>query len=398
MAVSEVMATARRSVMSVAASVAVSDGGPATVVVGTNVRLRHRGHDAIVVSTDADGRRRLDVPRGQPIDWRGARVLFTRVHAPRNISASIPQFVTVMRLARSVEVIHLHGLYTFQAVVVAILSQASRVPFVLQVHGVLEPYQRQRSRLAKRLFDLVVGDRILNTAAAVIFATQSERERALDRVDARRAVVIPLSADLAPAMAASERPLWWRDDFRGRPLVTYMGRIAPKKRLDLLLEAWPAIHSRRPAQLLIAGPDDDGIGRQLRERYVGEAWMKSVHWLGTVTGTEKTELLRRSAVFALPSENENFGVSVVEALAVGLPVVISRNVALHTLVASYGAGQVLEELSAEEVTTAILDVLDDTEAMDRMRLSARQLAHDHFSSANTIIGLESLYARVAGST
>jgi glycosyltransferase involved in cell wall biosynthesis len=398
MAMIETMATTRRFVVSVAPSVAVSDGGPASVIIQMNIGLRDRGHDSIVVSTDADGRGRLDVPHGRPVDWRGARVLFSRVHVPRSLSASIPQLMKLIGLARSADVMHVHGLYTFQAVVVATLSRAVQVPFVLQVHGVLEPYQRQRSRRTKRLYDLIVGDRILDAAAAIIFATQSEKDRALDRVDAQRAVVIPLGAALAPAMAASQNPAWWRDDLLGKPLVTYLGRIAAKKRLDLLLEAWPAIRSQGPAQLLIAGPDDDGIGRQLRDRYAGEPWMKSVHWLGTITGSDKTELLRRSSLFALPSENENFGVSVVEALAGGLPVVISRNVALHPLVTTYGAGHVLEELSAEALAAAIINMLSNAQAMSRMRSSAMKLARDHCDSARMVIELESLYARLVGET
>jgi glycosyltransferase involved in cell wall biosynthesis len=385
---------AKRSIISVAASVAVSDGGPASLIVCANMELRDRGHNAMVLSTDADGHQRLDVPHGRPVDWRGARVLFSRVHAPRSLSTSIPQLIRLIRLTRSVEIIHVHGLYTFQAMVVAALSRAMRVPFVLQVHGALEPYQRQRSRVVKYLFDRAVGDKILGATAAVIFATDSERDRAVDRVDTQRAVVIPFAAALAPPLATSERPAWWRDDFLGSPIVTYLGRIASVKRLDLLLEAWPVICGRRAAQLLIAGPDDDGIGRRLQARYANESWMKSVHWLGTVAGSDKTELLRRSTVFVLPSENENFGVSVVEALTAGLPVVISRNVALHSLVSSYGAGRVMEELSGEAVASAVLNVFDNAEATDRMRSSAEKLTRDHFSRARMVNELESLYSRV----
>ena len=260
-------------------------------------------------STDADGRGRLDVPHDRPVDWRGAKVLFSRVHAPRSLSASIPQLIRLISLVRSVDLIHVHGLYTFQAAAVATLSRVMRVPFVLQVHGALEPYQRQRSRRAKRIFDMLVGDRILDAAAVTIFATRREMERALDRVDGCRAVVVPVGAAIPPQSVVAERPAWWHEDLSGKPRVSYLGRIAPVKRLDLLLEAWSIVSQQSSARLLVAGPDNDRIGQQLRQRYAGAAWMKSVHWLGTIAGSDKTELLEQYAVRP-PSENENFGVSV----------------------------------------------------------------------------------------
>jgi glycosyltransferase involved in cell wall biosynthesis len=149
---------------------------------------------------------------------------------------------------------------------------------------------------------------------------------------------------------------------------------------------------------LIAGPDDDGIGQQLIERYSGEEWMRSVHWLGSVSGSDKSELLRRSAVFALPSENENFGISVAEALAAGLPVVVSRNVALHSLIASYGAGQILEELSARELANTIATMLADPEAAALMRRGATALSKEHFTNSIMVSELELLYEKVAKRT
>jgi glycosyltransferase involved in cell wall biosynthesis len=105
--------------------------------------------------------------------------------------------------------------------------------------------------------------------------------------------------------------------------VTFIGRLHAIKRLDLLLAAFHQVQAQVPrAHLVIAGPAEPGP-LSVDLRLVGGA-NAAIHWLGEITEEEKWSLLQESAVFAMCSDSESFGVAVVEAMAAGVPVVVTR--------------------------------------------------------------------------
>jgi glycosyltransferase involved in cell wall biosynthesis len=107
------------------------------------------------------------------------------------------------------------------------------------------------------------------------------------------------------------------------PLVTYLGRIHPTKRLDLLAAAFQRLHANCPAvRLVIAGPDDEQSLHKLRPLF--QPFAAAVTWAGELTPEEKWALLHDSTVLVMCSDSESFGVAVVEAMAAKVPVVVTR--------------------------------------------------------------------------
>ena len=132
-------------------------------------------------------------------------------------------------------------------------------------------------------------------------------------------------------------------------VVLYLGRLHPKKGLDVLLDAVAGLPD---VALVIAGSGDARYEERLRQRAAAPGFGGRVHFAGFVSGAEKDLLLQGADVFALPSEHENFGIAVLEALMAGLPVVVSPGVALEDFVRQIGAGVVVES-RAEELTAAL---------------------------------------------
>ncbi len=147
------------------------------------------------------------------------------------------------------------------------------------------------------------------------------------------------------------------------------------KRVELLLNAWPEIRQRRPnARLVIAGNGEPAYVAGLRAR--ASSLGDSVSFVGYVEGDSKRTLLQNARVFALPSLHENFGIAVLEALAGGLPVVVSPEVQLSSFVSEHSLGVVSQPaLLAESVVAA----LEDRVLRERCRKQGPALVSRYFS-------------------
>jgi glycosyltransferase involved in cell wall biosynthesis len=164
-------------------------------------------------------------------------------------------------------------------------------------------------------------------------------------------------------------------ELRDRPYWLFLGRIHPKKGVDLLLDAYARLASQHAAlpRLVMAGPcaDPDYL-RQLQARNAGRVPSDAVFWPGMLMGDVKWGALRAAEAFVLPSHQENFGIAVVEALACDTPVLISNQVNIWREIISDGAG--LAEPDTAEGTLQLLNrwTALDAGALSRMRVAARR--------------------------
>jgi glycosyltransferase involved in cell wall biosynthesis len=133
-------------------------------------------------------------------------------------------------------------------------------------------------------------------------------------------------------------------ELRGRPYLLFLGRIHEKKGCDLLLRAFARTAASHPeADLVIAGPDQAGLKLRLQRMAEKLGIASRVHWPGMIGGDIKWGALRASDAFVLPSHQENFGVAVIESLAVGRPVLISNQVNIWPDIEADGVGLVEED-------------------------------------------------------
>jgi glycosyltransferase involved in cell wall biosynthesis len=180
--------------------------------------------------------------------------------------------------------------------------------------------------------------------------------------------------------------------------VLHLGRINFKKGLDILVDSFSRIAKSRPdVHLVIAGPDEDGYGAKVR-RWLQE---KGVAGRATFTGMLAGDLLlaalRDASVFALPSYSENFGIAVIEAMACGVPVVISNKINICREVRESGAGLVTP-CDAVAFADALGTVLADVSLRTSMGQKGRQLVREHFSWLNVASKLEAAYEAIITST
>jgi glycosyltransferase involved in cell wall biosynthesis len=229
--------------------------------------------------------------------------------------------------------------------------------------------------------------------------THAEEKRLAEQAvaDLPMGCIVPLGADDMPRLSGSvlaERFLQKHPELRGKNLVLFLGRLHPKKGLDLLIPGFAeVVQSDLNARLVLAGPGDAGYLRALSDLAARHGLTEKILWTGPLEAEAKWQALAASTVFVLPSYQENFALTVVEAIRCGVPVVLSRRVNIWQDVTQAGAGLACE-LSAASVAKTILQYLKDPSLRAISAVRGQQLAADRFNWERSVEALEIVYRQL----
>ena len=218
----------------------------------------------------------------------------------------------------------------------------------------LDPWFKRtypRKHLKKWLYWPWAEYRLLREARAVLFTCEEERRLACKSFwlyhAHERVVSLGVGEPSGGEDADRQREMFLErfPELRGKRLVLFLGRVAVKKGCDLFLRAFADLAPADDVSVVMAGPENDDPGSEnFRSRI---AHLKSLAaWTGMLTGDLKWGALRAAEVFILPSHQENFGLAIVEALACGVPVLISNKVNLWREIEADGAGFVAPDTLA----------------------------------------------------
>ncbi|MFP5248624.1 MAG: glycosyltransferase [Acidobacteriota bacterium] len=242
----------------------------------------------------------------------------------------------------------MHGIWSFPSVALRLAARHAGTPYGVFIHGALDPWFAQKYPIKhlKKLLYWRVQYPVLRDASAVFFTANAERDLAKKgfRPNRWNSVVVPLgitdpkqcgTGSASPIVTLNQR----LPQLRGRRYLLFLARIHPKKGCDLLIEGFARMASEVPdVDIVMAGPDQDGWRDQLQRLAERRGIAARVHWPGMIHGDLKWDALRACDAFVLPSHSENFGIAVVESLAAGTPVLISKRVNIWQEVEGDGAG------------------------------------------------------------
>lgn len=364
-----------------------STGGVATAVMSLSNALSARGHTVEIVV--------LDKPGAQ---WLGQIGL--RVHALGEGRTSYRFSGALLPWLRQhghhFDCVVVNGLWQYQSFAAWRAFAGGRVPYFVFPHGMLDPWFKRTFPLkhAKKWLYWPWADyRVLRDAAAVIYTSEEERLQARTSFWLYRATerISPLGVAQAAAAdsAARETFLAKFPDARDTRILLFLGRLHPKKGCDLLIEALAQVsHRAEKLSVVLAGPDQVGWAEELRASAERLKLQVPVIFTGMLEGELKQGAYDAADAFVLPSHQENFGLSVVEALAAGVPVLISNRVNIWREVEADGAG--LVETDDLAGTARLLERWLDApaEKQQQMRDNARQCFASRFEIGRAAESLE----------
>jgi len=296
-------------------------GGPPRSILGLCRALGSAAVDVEVFTTTANGDEPL-TPEPGGVVYDGVRVRYFPLAWPQRYWRGGGLRAALKKAASGADLVHVHGLWNMTSWAGVAAARAADKPYVVSPRGMLQPEARRRRREMKSLAYWGI-ERANLRDAALLHATSALEGRELTRygppvmlipngVTMRRAS--PHALDALRARAGLEA---------GDEVVTFLGRLHPIKRLDLLAEAFAIVRHARPnARLIVAGPDEGGY-RQHVEAMFGPV-TRETRWLGAVDDDAIAALLATTDVLVQCSDSESFGMSVAEALSAGVPVVVTK--------------------------------------------------------------------------
>ncbi len=334
--------------------------------------LARRGHEVTVCTTDAcDALERL--PAGAP--GRDRLHAWPATHTPARVEVRVFPNVSnrlayhlqlflplglheyLRRHAGSFDVAHLHACRNLPGAIAAYHLQQAGVPYVLAPNGTAPLIERRL--IAKRAFDLVAGGRVLDGAARVLAVSHAERLQ-LRELGVPAPVIrdIPNPVDLdefasRPATGAFRR----RFALRPGPIVLFLGKLTPRKRVDVLAHAFARL--RRPDATLVIAGNDMGAGTRLQSVVRTLGIEQRTVFTGLLRAEERLEALADADVVVYPSQHEIFGLVPLESLLSGTPVIVADDSGCGEIVRAIGGGQVVPLGDVEALAGAIDGVLEE---------------------------------------
>ena len=353
-------------VLHVIPSIDARDGGPSEAAVALWRALSDEGIETSLAFTI------LPKENGEFLQSARAMVAPSRsLHPfPRFGSESFkfsPAFGRWMRdRVNDFDVIHVHAVFSHSSAAAMYRARKARRPYIVRPLGNLAPYSLTRSRARKQFFLACGGRALIESAGAVHCTSDEESHEITTNFRVQRAFSVPNGVD--------DR-LFEIDDSNREKVIVYIGRLHPKKNCESLIRAFATTVRDFPQwRLIIAG---DGDPRYVRTIHALARPVGNIEFAGWVDQSERLQLLRRASLFVLPSAHENFGIAAAQAMAAGVPPILSEGVNLSSEVRAGEAGWVVGTSPAALATTMSAALSDSNETRRRAQ-NARRIASEKF--------------------
>jgi glycosyltransferase involved in cell wall biosynthesis len=394
-------------ILHVIPSLSQTTGGPPEVAINLVRSLRAIDVDAEILTTNHDLPPVLKIPLHQRVAYqhRGSTdlqdapvpVWFLPYDPPELKEFIFSKALTqwLWQNTSNYDLLDNHYLFSYAPTCAAAIARHKKVPYTVRTMGQLTPWALAQGRLKKQLYSFLIERRNLNGAAAVHCTATAEAVDVQNFGVKSPTITLPLGVN----------PPEWIDDAAEKlrqqysiaaeiPILLFLSRIHYKKRPDVLLQSVAQILSQQQdCHLLLAGTGETDYLQELQQLAAQLGIGDRVSFIGFVSGYDKNLLLQGADIFVLPSYSENFGIAVAEALATGLPVVVTPGVQIAPEIAAARAGLVLEA-DVAELAAALLQLLQHPSLRQDLGANGKLLASTRYTWMAIAKDLKSVYETI----
>jgi glycosyltransferase involved in cell wall biosynthesis len=341
-------------VLHVIPGISKGEGGPSQAIFPMCQALSVGGVDLLLATTDdgllattddglSGANRNGKLLYGQISDYKGQPTIFFPSQLGNSFKYSRPFARWLNSNVANYDLVHIHAVFNHACIAAARACRKHDVPYIVRPLGSLDPWSMKQKSWRKKVFWHGGIKRMLNSAAAVQYTAKAEQEATERLLALNHGIVIPLGVDVHLTREAVATEGFSQDSPPAPPYVLVLSRLLPTKGLDLLLEAFLSVRNQKRLEnwrLVLAGEGPAKFVTRLKELTAAANASKHVLFPGWLEGENKRAALHHASLLALPSYHENFGLCVLEALACGVPVLVSPHVNLAPQVQAAGAGWV----------------------------------------------------------
>lgn len=357
-------------------------GGPIESVRELNKALFRKGIEIDVLTTNAGLENGSKLLKKEWVYDDGVRIKYLPSYFYEHYTFSPQLMVDSIIAAKNYDLIHITAFWNFPTLAGSLASLISKKPYIISPRGVLyEDAINIKSKNLKKLYYFLVARHYLSKANAVHFTTADEELNLAKFIKLRgKRVIVPNGLDLSKFNNLPSRGLL-KEKYpvlKGKKILLFLGRINKQKGISLLLDAFYLLSNNyNDLYLVIAGPDNDNYCKEIKTQLRKKNLIDRVIFTGLLKDDEKFSAYIDSDVFILPSYFENFGMSVIEAMACGTPVVISNKVGISREVKKDNAG-IIVEVNAESLANGIKQIIEEPQMAKKISENAKKLVYSNY--------------------
>ncbi|MBD2676762.1 MULTISPECIES: glycosyltransferase [Nostoc] len=370
-------------VLHVTPSITKVRGGTSQAVLDMVKALQITNVDAEIATTNDDGDDLLDVPLRKLIKYNDVPVWFFHRFSPNfkpvreyAFSGGLTQWL--WQNISQYELVHVHALFSYASTIAMAIARRKNVPYIVTPHGLLCEWSLQQSTHKKQTYLKLIEQANLDSSQIIHFTSEKERQEVSLLGLQKPNFVLPLGISLPTEISDARSRL--RQQFNitpDEPVILFLSRLHYKKGLEYLIPALSKLAHHR-FTFILAGNGAPDYEAEIESLLISSGLRHRTLVVGFVQGETKDILMQGSDLFVLTSYSENFAVSVLESLAVGVPVLVTPGVALASVVKQNQLGYV-PDLDIAAITDALENYFSNPQQAKKMGDRARQLVSDKYS-------------------
>lgn len=372
-------------VLHVIPAIAPQYGGPSKAVLNICNNLQRNKIETTIVTTNA-GLQKKWLPLEIPTNFKNVNTIFFNNQIGNSFKYSRPFEKWLMKNVMHYDVVHIHAIFNHSSYAAYKACIKNRVPYILRPLGSLDPWSLKQKRLKKLLLLKFGFNKMINNASGIHYTSEIEKTSSEGEIDSDKGFVIPLSVDEDYLNYSCSSP-----DLSGYNIsdndeyILFLSRIHYKKGIEILISAFNKLKHNKNftrLKLVIAGDGESKYVNKIKD--IAEP-NKDIIFTGWLNEDEKRKIIINSKLLVLPSYYENFGLCVAEAMALGIPVLITEYVNIYKEIIDSSAGWICE-VDDTSLTNKLKYILSNNDLIIEYGKSARRLAEKKYSD-NAVISL-----------
>ncbi|MEA5526350.1 glycosyltransferase [Nodularia spumigena] len=367
-------------------------GGPSKSVLELTEAIGKQGVSIDIITTNANGYKSLDV---QLLSWnitQNYRIQYFPYWNFVDYKFSWSLTSWLFKNVGDYDLVHTNAIFSYPVLPAYWSCQFAKVPYIVTPRGMLEPWALAYKSWKKKLYFNLLEKPALTKASYMQMLASTEAEGIESLALKTPLVIVPNGIHREDFTSFPSSEIFYREfpETRNKTLIIFLGRIDPKKGLDLLAPAFAQAQAKFPeTHLIVAGPDNTGF-LSTAESYFMEAGCKNaVTFTGMLTGTLKYASLAAANIYVAPSYSEGFSMSVLEGMAAGLPCVITTGCNFPEAGMANAASIV--DINVDQIANALLQLLQEPILAKEMGDRARQFILENYTWDSIATKMLSIY-------
>ncbi|MBP7087946.1 MAG: glycosyltransferase [Candidatus Omnitrophica bacterium] len=350
-------------------------GGVPKVVFEMTKSLNQKGIDIVIFSSanKADKERTFFTPNiPTHICQRGFLSRFWTAYSSDAIRI-------LRREIKNCDLVHIHEVWHYLHYAGYRIAKEFRKPYGVSIHGELSSWCLGYKGFRKKIYSQLLQKKILKEAFFLQAIITEEAKDILSYSGNKNIFIIPNGIEVSDNdLSGANNSIAEFPDLKNKKVILFLGRLDPKKGLDLLAKAWGQIaKNREDLALVIAGPDAGSYKKKIMHIFEKEGVMNKVIFLGMVESQKKAQLFKRTDMVVIPSYSEVRTLVALEAMAYSKPVIITDKCHFSEI-GDLNAGLVIK-LEVKSLVEAINKLLMNPKLGEEMGHNGKKLVLNKYT-------------------